>query len=136
MTVCYQLFPPHIYISCCVCAWGVLASLQSIVSSFGGILVLRVFLGIGEAAFVGIPFYLSFFFRKDELAFRIGLFISAAPLATSFASSLAYAIVRFGDGTGIASWRLLFLVEGRRSRIIEHPFRSQLTMLFQASLLV
>ncbi|KAK4574704.1 hypothetical protein LTR86_001545 [Recurvomyces mirabilis] len=112
MTVCYQLFPPHIYISCCVCAWGVLASLQSIVSSFGGILVLRVLLGIGEAAFVGIPFYLSFFFRKDELAFRIGLFISAAPLATSFASSLAYAIVRFGGGTGIASWRLLFLVEG------------------------
>ncbi|KAK5117361.1 hypothetical protein LTR62_005978 [Meristemomyces frigidus] len=112
MTVCYQLFPPHIYISICVCAWGVLASLQSVVTSFPAMLILRALLGIGEAAFVGIPFYLSFFFRKHELAFRIGLFISAAPLATSFASSLAYAIVRFGNRTGIASWRLLFLVEG------------------------
>lgn len=112
MTICYQLFPPHVYISCCVCAWGILASLQSVTTDFVGILVLRALLGIGEAAFVGIPFYLSFFFRKDELAFRIGLFISAAPLATSFASTLAWGIVSLGDRTGIASWRLLFLVEG------------------------
>ena len=112
MTICYQLFPPHIYISCCVFAWGVLAALQAVTTNFAGILVLRALLGIGEAAFVGIPFYLSFFFRQDELAFRIGLFISAAPLATSFASSLAWLIVRFGDHTGIASWRLLLLVEG------------------------
>ncbi|KAK4896879.1 hypothetical protein LTR27_005126 [Elasticomyces elasticus] len=112
MTVCYQLFPPHMYISCCVFAWGVLASLQAVMTSFAGLLVLRALLGIGEAAFVGIPFYLSFFFRQDELAFRIGLFISAAPLATSFASSLAWVIVSFGSHTGIASWRLLFLIEG------------------------
>lgn len=112
MTLCYKIFPPHIYISCCVFAWGVLASLQSLTTSWAALLVLRALLGIGEAAFVGIPFYLSFFFRKDELAFRIGLFISAAPLATSFASSLAWAIVGLGDRVAIASWRLLFLLEG------------------------
>jgi len=112
MTLCYKIFPPHIYISCCVCAWGILASLQAITSTWSSLLVLRALLGIGEAAFVGIPFYLSFFYRQDELAFRIGLFVSAAPLATSFASSLAWAIVSFGDRTGIASWRLLFLLEG------------------------
>ncbi|KAK3721072.1 hypothetical protein LTR37_003362 [Vermiconidia calcicola] len=112
MTLCFKIFPPHIYIACCVCAWGVLASLQSLATSWTYLLVLRAFLGIGEAAFVGIPFYLSFFFRREELALRVGLFIAAAPLATTFASSLAWAIVRFGDNTGIASWRLLFLVEG------------------------
>lgn len=112
MTLCFKIFPPHIYIACCVCAWGVLASLQSLATSWAFLLVLRAFLGIGEAAFVGIPIYLSFFFRREELAFRVGLFIAAAPLATTFASSLAWAIVRFGGKTGIASWRLLFLVEG------------------------
>ena len=112
MTLCFKIFPPHIYISCCVCAWGVLASLQSLATSWAYLLVIRAFLGIGEAAFVGIPIYLSFFFRREELAFRVGLFIAAAPLATTFASTLAWAIVRFGDSTGIASWRLLFLVEG------------------------
>jgi MFS family permease len=112
MTVMYQLVPPHIYISVCVCAWGVLASLQCLATSYAYMLVMRALLGIGEAAFVGIPFYLTFFFRREELAFRTGLFISAAPLATSFASSLAWAIVKMGDKTGIASWRLLFLIEG------------------------
>lgn len=112
MTIMYQLVPPHIYISVCVCAWGVLASLQCLATSYTYMLVMRALLGIGEAAFVGIPFYLTFFFRREELAFRTGLFISAAPLATSFASSLAWAIVKMGDKTGIASWRLLFLIEG------------------------
>ncbi|KAM0715796.1 hypothetical protein Q7P37_008310 [Cladosporium fusiforme] len=112
MTIMYQLVPPHIYIAICVCAWGVLASLQALATSWGYLLVLRALLGIGEAAFVGIPIYLSFFFRREELAFRTGLFISAAPLATSFASSLAWAIIKLGNKTGIASWRLLFLIEG------------------------
>lgn len=112
MTLCFKIFPPHIYISCCVCAWGVLASLQAIATSWKYMLAVRIFLGMGEAAFVGIPFYLSFFFRREELAFRVGLFIAAAPLATTFASSLAWGIVSLGDKIGIASWRLLFLVEG------------------------
>lgn len=112
MTIMYQLVPPHIYIAICVCAWGVLASLQALATSWGHLIVLRALLGIGEAAFVGIPIYLSFFFRREELAFRTGLFISAAPLATSFASSLAWAIIKMGNKTGIASWRLLFLIEG------------------------
>lgn len=80
--------------------------------------VLRISLGIGEAAFVGIPFYLSFFYKRDELALRTGLFISAAPLATSFAGSLAWLIIKFGDHIPIASWRLLFLLEGFPSIVV------------------
>ena len=73
----------------------------------------RLLLGLAEAAFgPGLPFYLSFFFRRDELAFRTGIFISAAPLASSFASTLAYAIVGMGNRTRIQPWRLLFLLEG------------------------
>lgn len=94
-------------------SWGVLASLQSITTSFLALVILRALLGIGEAAFgPGLPFYLSFFYRRDELALRTGLFISAAPLANSFASSLAWLITKVGHGGPIAPWRLLFLVEG------------------------
>ncbi|KAI9681031.1 MAG: hypothetical protein M1822_007105 [Bathelium mastoideum] len=113
MTLMYRLVPPHIYISLCVLSWGVLASLQSVTTSFATLLFIRALLGIGEAAFgPGVPFYLSFFYRRNELAFRTGLFISAAPLATSFASSLAWAITKMGRAAPIASWRLLFLIEG------------------------
>ena len=37
---------------------------------------------------------------------------TAAPLATTFASSLAWLITKFGENGPIAPWRLLFLVEG------------------------
>ena len=81
-------------------------------------LALRALLGIGEAAFVGIPFYMSFFYKRDELALRTGLFISAAPLATSFAGTLAWLIIKFGDAVPIASWRILLLIEGFPSIIV------------------
>jgi MFS family permease len=109
----YRLVPPHIYISLCVFAWGLVASFQCLTTSFGGLVVLRALLGIAEAAFgPGVPFYLSLFYRRHELAFRNGLFISAAPLATSFASSLAYLIIKFSSNGPISPWRTLFLVEG------------------------
>ena len=82
-------------------------------------LILRALLGMGEAAFSpGVPFYLSFFFKREELALRTGLFISAAPLATSFASSLAWLITKAGEGMPISAWRLLFLVEGFPSIVV------------------
>jgi MFS family permease len=115
----YRVVPPHIYISLCVCGWGLVASFQCLATSFGTLVVLRALLGITEAAFgPGVPFYLSLFYRRHELAFRNGLFISAAPLATSFASSLAYVIVRFSSNGPISPWRTLFLVEGFPSVIV------------------
>ena len=118
MTLLFRVVPPHIYISLCVASWGLVASLQSIANSFSFLVILRSLLGISEAAFVGIPFYLSFFFRREELAYRTGLFISAAPLATSFASGLAWLIVKAGQDGPIAPWRLLFLVEGFPSIVV------------------
>lgn len=105
-------------VAICVASWGLVASLQSVAFSFTSLLVLRAALGIGEAAFVGVPFFMSFFYKRDELAFRTGLFISAAPLATSFASSLAWVITKVGSHIPIASWRLLFLLEGFPSIIV------------------
>lgn len=119
MTLMYRLVPAHIYIPLCVFSWGVAASLQCLATSFGGLVTLRFILGITEAAFgPGVPFYLSLFYRRQELAFRNGLFISAAPLATSFASSLAWVIVRLSSNGPIAPWRTLFLVEGFPSVIV------------------
>ncbi|KAF7861721.1 uncharacterized protein EAF02_010675 [Botrytis sinoallii] len=118
MSILWKIIPAHIYITVIVLSWGIIASLQSITTSFAGLLVLRTLLGIGEAGFTGIPFYLSFFFKREELAFRTGIFLSAAPLATSFASSLAWGIVKLGERSPIAPWRLLFLVEGFPSVLV------------------
>lgn len=88
-------------------------------TSFSFLLVLRALLGISEAAFgPGVPFYLSFFFRRHELAFRTGLFISASPLSASFAGALAYLITKIGEHGPLSPWRLLFLLEGFPSVLV------------------
>jgi MFS family permease len=118
MSVLWKIIPAHIYITIIVLSWGITASMQSLSTSFSMLIVLRTLLGIGEAGFTGIPFYLSFFFKREELALRTGFFIAAAPLATSFASSLAWVILTLARKGPIAPWRLLFLVEGFPSVII------------------
>ncbi|CZT42364.1 related to nicotinamide mononucleotide permease [Rhynchosporium secalis] len=118
MSLLWKIVPAHIYVTLIVLSWGIVASLQSVATSFVGLLVLRTLLGIGEAGFTGIPFYLSFFFKREELALRNGYFVSAAPLATSFASTLAWVIIKLGSNGPIAPWRLLFLLEGFPSVLV------------------
>jgi phosphatidylinositol 3,5-bisphosphate 5-phosphatase len=121
MILLYKILPPHAYIACCVMGWGIIASLQALTTSFSQLLLLRGMLGITEAAFgPGVPFYMTFFYRRRELAYRVGLQISAAPLATSFASSLAWVIVKLNRiaGEPVDSWRMLFLVEGFPSVLV------------------
>ncbi|KAH8847323.1 hypothetical protein MCOR27_005206 [Pyricularia oryzae] len=118
MSLLWHVIPPHIYASMLVLSWGVVASLQAVAPSYPFLIVLRALLGAGEAGFTGIPLYLCMFFKRDELAFRTAIFVSAAPLATSFASTLAWLILKVGEASPITPWRLLFLVEGFPSVIV------------------
>ncbi|KAL2276998.1 hypothetical protein FJTKL_00302 [Diaporthe vaccinii] len=112
MSLLWSRVPAHAYVAGIVLSWGAVASLQAVATSYPVLIALRFLLGVGEAGFTGIPIYLSFFFRREELALRTAIFISAAPLATTFASSLAWLITKFAENGPIAPWRLLFLVEG------------------------
>ena len=74
-------------------------------------MALRFIMGAAEAGYgPGIPFLLSFFYLRHEVGFRCGVFLSAAPLANTFAGALAYGIT--SGHPSIAKWRVLFLVEG------------------------
>jgi MFS family permease len=109
----WKVVPPHIWATFCVVGWGIVATLQSATFSFSGMMAARFFLGFFEAGYgPGIPYLLSFFYLRHEIGVRIGVFLSAAPLATCFAGALAYGITSGNDAHRIANWRLLFLVEG------------------------
>ncbi|KAI1133638.1 major facilitator superfamily domain-containing protein [Nemania abortiva] len=118
MSLLWRLVPAHIYVSLIVLSWGIIASLQALATDYPMLIALRLFLGIGEAGFAGVPFYLSFFFKRRELAFRTALFISAAPLASAFAGFIAWVILWAGKSLPIAPWRLLFLLEGFPSIVV------------------
>ncbi|KAM3066356.1 hypothetical protein ACMFMG_003135 [Clarireedia jacksonii] len=108
----WKVIPPHMWACFCVVGWGTVATLQAATYSWSGMMAARFFLGFFEAGYgPGIPYLLSFFYLRHEIGVRIGVFLSAAPLATCFAGALAYGITS-GDGSTIANWRLLFLVEG------------------------
>lgn len=108
----WKIVPPHVWACFCVISWGITATLQSATYSFQGLMTARFFLGLFESGFgPGVPYLLSFFYLRHELGFRIGIFLSGAPLATCFAGALAYGITN-GHPSGIENWRLLFIVEG------------------------
>ncbi|OJD11486.1 hypothetical protein AJ78_07751 [Emergomyces pasteurianus Ep9510] len=107
----WKAISPHKWAAFTVFGWGIIASCQAAVFSWKAEMVLRFLLGVTEAGFgPGVPFLLSCFYRRHELGLRCGLFVSAAPLASTFAGALAYGITSMHSN--LASWRLLFLVEG------------------------
>ncbi|TPX20251.1 hypothetical protein DIZ76_016139 [Coccidioides immitis] len=109
--VMWKIIPPHIWATIVVFGWGLFATCQAAVHSWAGEMALRFLLGVAEAGFsTGIPYLLSFFYRRQELGLRCGLFLAAAPVANTFSGALAYAIT--SGKSKIAPWRLLFLVEG------------------------
>ncbi|PYH41457.1 putative MFS transporter [Aspergillus saccharolyticus JOP 1030-1] len=114
LALMWKIMPPHRWAAITVLSWGVVATCQAAVQNWGGLMALRFLLGMSEAAFgPGSPYLLSFFYRRHELGLRCGMFLSAAPLANTFAGALAYGIT--SGHAKIANWRLLFLVEGSPS---------------------
>jgi MFS family permease len=90
---------------------GIAATLQAAAFNWEGMMVCRFFLAMAEAGYgPGLPYLLSFFYMRDEIGLRCGIFLSAAPLATCFAGALAYGIT--SGHASIENWKLLFLVEG------------------------
>ncbi|EON68139.1 hypothetical protein W97_07288 [Coniosporium apollinis CBS 100218] len=110
-TLMWKLLPAHIYVAVlCIC-WGAAAMCSGVVNNMAGLVVCRCFLGIFEAAFgAGAPVFLSFFYQRHEVGLRVSLLLGMAPLANTFASSLAYGITQIKNS--LAPWRLLFLIEG------------------------
>ncbi|MCJ1466299.1 hypothetical protein MMC07_004918 [Pseudocyphellaria aurata] len=111
LTICWGVIPPHIWITITVLGWGIVATVQSAVQSWQALMALRFMLGIFETGFgPGVVYLLSFFYLRHEVGLRLGVFLSANPLASTFAGALAYGIT--SGHSHLANWRLLFLVEG------------------------
>ncbi|KAJ2905307.1 putative mfs transporter protein [Zalerion maritima] len=73
----------------------------------------RFLLGIFESGTLpGIAYYLSRWYKRAELAFRLSLYMIMAPLAGAFGSLLASAILELDHFGNVESWRMIFVIEG------------------------
>ncbi|KAI0346154.1 MFS general substrate transporter [Trametopsis cervina] len=106
-----KLFPPRIWIGCAVVGWGTASTLLSTSFNPAGAIVCRVFLGVFEAGFgPGIPLYLSLWYTKDEMGLRMAQWFGFAAVAGAFGGLIAFGVQQ--AHIAIATWRLLFIVEG------------------------
>lgn len=73
----------------------------------------RFVLGLFEAGMLpGIAYYLSRWYRRKELAFRLAMYVVMAPLAGAFGGLLASGILTLPGFGEVHSWRMIFVIEG------------------------
>lgn len=73
-----------------VFCFGFVSLCTAFVQSYASMLVVRALLGIFEGgAMPGTAFFLSCFYKKTELFFRMSIFIASSSLASSFGGLLA-----------------------------------------------
>lgn len=85
---------PSWYIGFWTIAWGLVSTLTSQVTTFGDIVACRFILGFVEAPFFcGVIFYLSKWYTKSELSFRMAIFYSASLVSGAFGSLIAAGIL-------------------------------------------
>lgn len=107
----WKQFKPHNYCAFTVLFWGFVASVQASAFNWAGLMTCRAFLGVAEAMFgPGVPLYLSYFYPREKVGFRHGVFISGAAIANAYGSVLAYGISQIRGS--LAPWKILFLIEG------------------------
>ncbi|KPV77718.1 uncharacterized protein RHOBADRAFT_31279 [Rhodotorula graminis WP1] len=93
--------------------FGLFSLCMGFVQNYGAAIAVRFLLGIGEGGiFPGLAFYLSRFYRKDELGFRLSCYIVCAPGAGAVGGLLASGLLKIGSIGQYRSWRCIFIVEG------------------------
>jgi len=93
------------YLSLLGIAWGIVGTCIGAVKSYGGLIACRLLLGACEGGmFGGIILYLSMFYKRHQLMFRLGIFYCAAPLSGAFRGLLATGLAQI-DYHGYDGWR-------------------------------
>ncbi|BEI84631.1 hypothetical protein CcaverHIS002_0500320 [Cutaneotrichosporon cavernicola] len=93
--------------------WGLAMTLHGVVKNYGGLLAVRLALGIPEAGFFpGAVYLCSLWYPRHMLNSRIALFYTSSALAGAFSGLLAFGIAKLRGVGGIAAWRWIFLLEG------------------------
>ncbi|KAK4224206.1 putative transporter [Podospora fimiseda] len=111
--ICCKWMGPGWFIPIISLGFGAISIATAYVDNFAQAAAVRFFLGIFEAGMLpGIAYYLSRWYRRSELTFRLGLYIVMAPMAGAFGGLLASAILKLDSFCGVTGWRMIFVLEG------------------------
>ncbi|OAQ61526.2 hypothetical protein VFPPC_16522 [Pochonia chlamydosporia 170] len=104
---------PFRYTPTVIILWGGLCMAQAAMHARWSFWLLRGLLGFAQGGFIPeMVLYLSYFYKSNELPFRLSLFYTVIPLTQIYGSLLAGGLLEMRGLQGLAGWRWLFLVEG------------------------
>ncbi|KAH8889240.1 Tna1 protein [Thozetella sp. PMI_491] len=95
--------------------FGLVSIASGWVNNYAQLAAVRFLLGVFECGMMpGLSYYMSRWYRRSELTFRLSIHISMAPLSGAVGGLLASGILRIQNfGTFPAgSWRTIFVLEG------------------------
>jgi len=103
----------RIWISRIIFSWGLVVIITAAATDAFQLAALRFILGVAEAGFFpGVILYITCWFRKQELARAVALFMTALAVSNIIGAPLSTWILDNIHWFGIAGWRWLFILEG------------------------
>jgi MFS family permease len=94
-------------------------TLMGLVTSFPGLIVARMALGIAEGGlFPGVTWYITQWYRRHECGLRMAIFFSAATLAGAFGGLLARGLSELRGKGGRPGWAWIFIIEGLATIVV------------------
>jgi ACS family tartrate transporter-like MFS transporter len=92
--------------------WGLLAALTGLIRTPFEFNTIRFLLGLAEGGFFpGVIVYLTHWFRQQDRAKAIALFMAAIPVSNAVGAPLAGLLLRL-HGLRLSGWRWLLILEG------------------------
>ncbi|EIN14719.1 MFS general substrate transporter [Punctularia strigosozonata HHB-11173 SS5] len=106
-------FRPSRWLPGITVAWGTITALMGLAKTYPQLVGIRTCLGVAEAGFFpGVAYYMSIWYPRHMLQYRLGLFYSAATVAGGFSGLLAFAISFMSGTHGLLGWSWIFILEG------------------------
>ncbi|KAL0566901.1 hypothetical protein V5O48_015095 [Marasmius crinis-equi] len=110
--LCKKLGPGW-FIPASALLFGVVSIATAFVQSMAQAAGVRFALGTFEAGMLpGVAYYLSRWYRRSELAFRISIYTAMTPFSGAFGGLLASGILGLYQFGSLHRWRMIFVVEG------------------------
>src|SRR5256885_4563481 len=111
-TILVEKWSARRWIARIMISWGIVAVLMGFGQTKNQFYLLRFLLGVAEAGFFpGIIVYFSHWFRYEDRAKAVALFMAAIPVANIIGSPVSGLLLGV-NWLGLSGWRWLFIIEG------------------------
>lgn len=112
-TILCKFVGPGWFIPVLTVLFGVVSLATGFVQTTSQMMGARFLLGVFEAGMMpSVAYYLSRWYRRSELTFRLALYLSTGPLGGAVGGLLATAILSLDHVGSVSGWRMIFVIEG------------------------